>query len=139
MDALKRSRSGHAGAITRIFNKLQKFANDDPTTFDVTHLQRQLEKVNVSDSSYCKIHCEICETYSDEIDDEVEADILDQYDDLVEKAISLIERLIAIHDIYASAFDLQERVEALSTSDCRGLRHNSRQRFAVSIRRRSSR
>ena len=80
--------------------KLQKIANDDPTTFDVTHLQRQLEKVNVSDSSYRKIHCEICKTYSDEIEDEVEADILDQYDDLVEKAISLIERLIAIHDIH---------------------------------------
>ena len=102
------SRSGHAGAITRIFNKRQKIANNDPTTFDVTHLQRQLEKVNVSDSSYRKIHCEICETYSDEIDDEVEADILDQYDDLVEKAISFIERLIATHDIHTSAIDLQE-------------------------------
>ena len=39
----------------------------------------------MSDSSYRKIHCEICETYSDEIDDEVEADILDQDDDLVGK------------------------------------------------------
>ena len=114
MDALKRSRSGHAGAITRIYNKLQKIANDNPTTFDVTHLQRQLEKVYVSDSSNHKIHCEICETYSDEIDDEVEADILDQYDYLVEKAVSFIERLIAIHDVHASAIDLQERVETLS-------------------------
>ena len=56
MDALKRSKSGPAGAITRIYNKLKKTVNDDPTTFDVTHLQRQLEKVNVSDSSYRKIH-----------------------------------------------------------------------------------
>ena len=96
MDALKRSRSGHASAITRIYNKLQNIANDDPTTFDVTHLQWQLEKVNLSDSSYRKLHCEICETYSDKIDDEVEADILDQYDDSVEKVVSLIEK----HPLY---------------------------------------
>ena len=113
MDALKRKRSAHSGTITRLYNKLQRILDDNPDTFDVSYLRRQLESVAAYDVSYHKIHSDICESYTDDINEGDEANTLDQHEDSIVKITSLIERLITIHDIHASLLDLQYRIEVL--------------------------
>ena len=51
---------------------------------------------------------QICKSYARTTDDTLEAETLDQHDDSVTKTASLIERLIAIHDIHASGTDLKQ-------------------------------
>ncbi len=113
MEALKISRSALSGTITRVFNKLQKMLHDDPNSLDVLYLRRQLESIATSDSSFHKVHAEISELRSPETNDKDEMDILDAHDDSVAKTISLIERLIAIQNIYASATDLHHQVDVV--------------------------
>ncbi len=113
MEALKRSRSELSETITRVFNKLQKMLHDDPNSLDISYLRRQLDSIATSDSSFHKVHAKISELCSPETNDEDEMDILDAHDDSVTKTISLIERLIAIQNIYASATDLHHQVDVV--------------------------
>ena len=113
MERLKKSRSGHSGAITRVYNKRIKIQDNDPSTFDISNLKRQLESVIASDSHFMKIHDQICESYIRTTDDTLDAETLGQHEDSVAKTASLIEQLVAIHDIHASATDLKQRIEAV--------------------------
>ena len=76
-------------------------------------INQALESVATSDVSYRKIHSDIYESYTDDIDEGDEANTIDQHEDSLVKITSLIERLIAIHDIHASLLDLQYRIEVL--------------------------
>ena len=69
--------------------------------------------VIASDSHFMKIHDQIYESYTGTMEDTLEAETLDQHEDSVAKTASLIEQLIAIHDIHASATDLKQRIEAV--------------------------
>ena len=61
MESLRRKRSA-LGAVTRIFNKMQKAMLDDPDSLDVGQLEHQMESVKHSDASYLKVHEEILDT-----------------------------------------------------------------------------
>ena len=90
METLRRKRSA-LRAITRIFNKMQKAMLDDPDSLDVGQLEHQMESVKLSEASYFKVHEEILDTYSDEVDQEEELAILEQHEESVGKMLSLIQ------------------------------------------------
>jgi len=113
MESLKKSRAGHSGVITRTYNKLIKIQDNDSDTFDVSNLLRQLDSITASDLSFRKLHDEICELHAGDTDADAEDEVLDQHEDSVVKTTSLIERLMAIHVIQASATDLKQRIEAI--------------------------
>ena len=90
MESLRRKRSA-LEAVTRIFNKMQKAMLDDPDSLDVGQLEHQMESVKHSDASYLKVHEEILDTYSDEVNQEEELAILEQHEESVSKMLSLIQ------------------------------------------------
>ena len=102
-----------AGAVTRIFNKFQKALTEDPDTLDIGQLEHQIDSIKSSNASYCKVHEEISDSYSDEVNAEEELFILEQHKEAVCKTLSLIKRLINVHTVYSVSMELQQQVEDL--------------------------
>ncbi len=113
MDVLKRKRSAQGGAITRILNKCQNALSQDPSELDPSQLDHQIDAIKSSDLSYRAIHQTIADKHEDIIDFDEEAEILAKHDESVEQAISLTQRLIAIHTVHSTAMELHHRVDTM--------------------------
>lgn len=113
MEGLKRKRAGYSGAITRIFNKCQKALAQDPSELDPRQLEHQIDAIKSSDSSYKAIHEAISDKYEDTINFDEEEETLAKHDEFVEQALSLTQRLIAIHLVHSTAMELHHRVHTM--------------------------
>ena len=88
---------------------LQKVLDEDPEELDITQLEHQIDSVKGSDAAYLTIHDTISEEYANAINPDEEQNILEQHEEEVDKALSLISRLIALRTVHTDAADLQER------------------------------
>lgn len=113
MEGLRKKRSGFAGTITRINNRFQKYLGDDPQTLDLTLLEHQLETIHSSDESFRTTHSDICDLITVDTELDAEALALDKHEEAVVNAVSLINRLIAIHSLYSAVFNLQHEINVL--------------------------
>ena len=112
MDALKKSRSAYSGAITHIWNK---FADDDPSTYDRGQLERQLDSIRNTDLSYRKVHTELCTAGADILNQEEEQGILDTFEDSVERIYSLLCWLIDLQQAQLASTNLQYDMDELES------------------------
>ena len=106
MDQLKRKRAAQAGTITRIFHRLQRLQDEEPSELDIRQLQHHISSLRTADIAYFSIQCSIEELHSDNVDYSEETESLDQHNEALIKAIALAERLIALRQLHTMATDL---------------------------------
>ena len=113
MEALKCKCSALAGAVPRIFNRHHRSLDDDPETLDVEHLERQIESVKNSDTSYLAVHEDIAELHTEDSVQDEELDILEQHEEAVSKTLSLLNWLISIKMLHLASTDLEAQITNL--------------------------
>ena len=119
VETLMRSQSAYAGAITRMRNRFRRIAEDDPFTYDLGQLERQLASIEHTASAYRQVHQEICTEWADSLNLDDEQDISDTFEENVETTCSLLHHLMALRQAQRASVgfqsDLEDLEEAKST------------------------
>ncbi len=114
MELLKRKRGGFTGAITRVFNKGTLTQEEDYSSLNLGQLERQVESIrSAGDASYRKLHDELLETLANDVNYDEESDNLEQHEESVEKALSVVHQLIAVFKVHSNSIQILAKLDSL--------------------------
>ena len=116
VEKLKKSQSAYSGAITPIRNRFCLIAEDEPSTYDLGQLERQLASIDHTSSSYKQVQSEICAEGADFPNLEEEQEVSDAFCESVERTYSLLHHLIALKQVQQAAANLDYDLEDLETA-----------------------
>ena len=116
LEALMKSRSAYTGAITRIRNRFNRVAEEEPYTYDLGLLERQLASLDHTASACRQVHKEICSEGAGSLNLEEEQGTADTFDESVEKTCTLLNRLMAMKQAQQTAANVNEDLEDMEES-----------------------
>ena len=116
MENLKKSRSSHLRAVTRILNPNTTLLSKDPSTFDVLALTEQLDRVIAKSDDFYAIHDSICNLIVEPDQQAEEQKAADHFEEKWTATCRLLRRLICLHKVYLKSHSLQKDLDSLARS-----------------------
>ena len=107
-----KSRSAYTGAITRIRNRFNRVAEEEPYTYDLGLLERQLASLDHTASACRQVHKEICSEGAGSLNLEKEQGTADAFDESVEKTCTLLNHLMAMKQTQQTAANVEDVEES---------------------------
>ena len=116
LEALMKSRSAYTGAITRIRNRFNRVAEEEPYTYDLVLMERQLASLDHTESACLQVHKEICSEEAGSLNLEEEQGTADAFDENVEKTRTPLNHLMAMKQAQEIAANVNDDVEDVKES-----------------------
>ncbi len=66
-----------------------------------------------ADASYRKLHDELLETFANDVNYDEESDNLEQHEESVEKALSVVHQLIAVFKVHSNSIQILAKLDSL--------------------------
>ena len=115
LESHKRSRSAHQGVVTRIWNKLSDYNEEDAITYDTNQLDRYLSTVKGTESAYRDLQIKINQA-GDKLNVEEEEAAVQVFEENLDRTYELLHKLISLQSSHQAMSDFQYDLEDLQST-----------------------